>query len=116
MIKNTVGKIKRNYSCITEIQKASAKAYILDAVNSFYKNNRGSEISVRILFGGENRDWRNTPLQCIYEYHKYSSHSKSPEKSAAITVGWLLKEVLNEDKNQYECSSRDSGNRYKIIK
>ena len=67
------------------------------AVHSFCNNNKDSELSVRILFGGDNSNWANTPLQCIYEYYKYIVCSKKPEKQASIDVGWLFKEVLNDD-------------------
>lgn len=115
MLKEPVGKIKRNFYCISEVEKIMAKAYIQGAVHSFCSNNKNSEISVRILFGGENSNWTNTPLQNIYRYYKYIANSKNPEKQAAIDVGWLFKEVLFDDTRVFEYVSKDTGNKYKHI-
>lgn len=115
MIKEPIGKIKRYYSSISEGEKIIAKAYIQGAVHSFCSNNKDSELSVRILFGGENKDWANTPLQCIFDYYKCVKNSKDPYMQAAIDVGWLLKEVLYDDTRIFVYVSTDTGNRYKQV-
>lgn len=114
MIKEPAGKIKRSYSCISEVERILAKAYIQGAVHSFCNNSKDAEMSVRILFGGENSNWTNTPLQCIYTYYKYIAGSKEPAKQAAIDVGWLFKEVLYDDVRFFECVGGDTGNKYKL--
>lgn len=91
-----------------------AKAYIQDAVHSHCNNNADKEFSVRILFGGDNKDWADTPLQCIYDYHK-SNGSEHPADDAAKDVGWLFKSVLIDDKRTFECVGKDTGNIYKMI-
>ena len=75
------------------------KVYIQGAVYSFCKNNPGSWFSVRVLFGGENTDWSNTPLQKIYDYH-CKVQSDEPIKRAAIDVGRLLKRTLADDETR----------------
>ncbi len=116
MIKAPIGKIRRKYSCISETQKILAKAYIQDAVHSFCEHSKNSEISVRLLFGGENKNWTDTPLQCIYDYYKYMLCSKNPTKQAAIDVGWLFKEVLYCDVRVFEYVGKDTGNNYILVK
>ncbi len=115
MIKEPIGKIKKKYSGISEIQRILAKAYIQGAVHSFCSNNKNSEISVRILFGGDNKNWSNTPLQCVYDYYKYVAGSKNPDKQSAIDIGWLFKEVLHDDNRNFEYVGKDTGNKYKMI-
>ena len=91
-----------------------AKAYIQGAVHSHCNNNVGKEFSVRILFGGDNKNWANTPLQCIYDYHKYVRMSENPAEDAAKDVGWLFKGVLIGDERTYEYVGKDTGSIYKM--
>ena len=103
----TVRKISANISLL-DIEVA--KAYIQGAVHSDCNNKKSKELSVRSLFGGDNGDWHDTPLQHIYDYHKYISCSKKPEKEAAKDVGWLLKSVLVNDKyRRFECVKKETG-------
>ena len=92
-----------------------AKAYIQGAVHSHCNTNHDKPLSVRILFGGENRNWADTPLQIIYDYHK-SVQANDPAEKAAKDVGWLLKEVLIEDKRSFKYVGKDTGNKYILIK
>ena len=92
-----------------------AKAYIQGAVHSHCNCNADKEFSVRILFGGDNRDWGNTPLQCIYDYHKYVRMSKNPAEDAAKDVGWLFKSVLISDARMFEYVDKNTGSVYKMI-
>lgn len=95
MFKETV--IIRKISAIIDEDKTKeAKNYIKKSIDDYCRNNPRSPFSVCTLFGGENRDWRETPLQAIYE--KQPSSCKDAKKQAAIDVGWLLKEVLARDK------------------
>lgn len=96
----------------TEIELA--KAYIQCAVHSHCNNNPDKELSVRILFGGDNRDWGNTPLQCIYEYHKHVKAANDPAGDAAKDVGWLFKTVLVEDVRTFEYVGKDTGSIYRM--
>lgn len=91
-----------------------AKAYIQGAVHSHCNKNVSKDFSVRILFGGNNKNWENTPLQCIYDYHKYIGNAKDPADAAAKDVGWLFKSVLIDDTRTFEYIGKDTGSIYKL--
>ncbi len=114
MFQNKNERVFSSSAKLSTIDIEFAKAYIKGAVHSFCENNPGEYFSVRRLFGGGNGDWGDTPLQRIYEYHKYINPIKDPAKRAAIDVGWLLKAVLRDDCRTFECV--DGYNReYKLI-
>ena len=116
MIVNTNNTIRRISAKISIVDTELAKAYIQGAVHSHCNNNPNKEISVRILFGGDNKDWGGTPLQCIYEYHKYIKMAKRPAEDAAKDVGWLFKAILNDDERTFEYAGKDTGSIYKLRK
>lgn len=114
MLIDTNSTIRKISAELTEVELALAKAYIQGAVHSHCNNCADKELSARILFGGNNRNWADTPLQCIYDYHKKSG-SEQPGKNAAQDVGWLLKSVLAKDKRRtFEHVGNDTGNIYKL--
>lgn len=95
------GRIQRPSAKLSEEETKLAKKYLQGAVHSFCKNNPGKAFSLRDFVGGENKDWGETPLQPIYDYH--ISRGKTKEKAkrqAAIDAGWLLKSVLAEEKHR----------------
>lgn len=96
---------------ISDVEIKIAKAYIQGAVHSHCNTNHDKPLSVRILFGGENRNWTDTPLQIIYDYHK-SMQAKNPAEQAAKDVGWLFKKVLMEDSRTFEYVGKDTGSIY----
>ena len=57
MIENTSQTVRKVSAKIPETEIALAKAYIQGAVHAHCSSNPASELSVRILFGGDNRDW-----------------------------------------------------------
>lgn len=73
------------------------KIYMQGAVYSFCKNNPNDWFSVRVLFGGENTNWANTPMQKLYDYHSVMQNDTA-QKRAMADEGHLLKQVLAEDK------------------
>lgn len=114
MIENTSQTVRHISAKIPEAEIQLAKAYIQGAVHNHCSNDPASELSVRILFGGDNRDWGNTPLQAIYEYYKDIKKAKDPAGDAAKDVGWLLKAVLTEDARTFEYVGKDTGGIYKM--
>ena len=114
MLKGEDVKINRISAKIPPQESELAKAYIQGAVHGFCKNNPNQEFSARILFGGENGDWRGTPLQEIYEWHCKAGTS-DPKKQAAVDVGWLLKAVLHEDVRTFVQTEKDTGQRYQQL-
>ncbi len=114
MIEGFVGKAYSISAKISASEISTAKTYISDAVDDFcLANGNKASFSVRILFGGENRDWTDTPLQCIYEYH-LNAGKKDPVRRAAIDVGHLLKGILVSDKETYVFDGKDTGQRYRL--
>ena len=72
------------------------KTYMRGCVQGFCCNDSSKSFSVRVLFGGENGDWRNTPMQRIYDYHKREGATdEDAHERAAVDAGWLLKAVLD---------------------
>lgn len=63
-----------------------------------------AQIPIRpVLVGGENFQWKGTPLHVLYEKHiKAGKGRKSAIKAAARDLGWLVKSVLSEDKRTFE--------------
>ena len=58
--------------------------------------------------GGDNTNWEGTPLYVLHS--KYLNKGKSLEeanKSAGIDGGWLLKKILNDDKEREFASKPD---------
>lgn len=116
MIINSNQTVRNISAKLTDTEIALTKTYIQGAVHSHCNNCPDKELSVRILFGGDNRNWAGTPLQRIYEYYN-GNGSENPYKDAARDVGWLLKSVLVEDEaRNFEHVGNDTGSRYKLIK
>ncbi len=98
---------------ITPEEKALAMAYIQGAVHSHCGLHPQEPFSVRLLFGGDNRNWTDTPLQCVYLYHLNVCHDKDPANEAAKDIGWLFKRVLAEDgRRTFVPSGHTTGNEY----
>ncbi|MCH5182786.1 MAG: hypothetical protein J1E00_01295 [Oscillospiraceae bacterium] len=114
MIENNAQTIRKISAKLPPVNIEFAKAYIQGAIHSHCNTQADKEFSVRILFGGENRDWGDTPLQCIYDYHRYVKGAKDPAESAAKDVGWLFKQVLSEDNRTFEYVGKDTGSIYRL--
>jgi hypothetical protein len=95
----------RNIRGITDTEKALIMAYMQGAVYSWVKNRKGEKLAVRDLVGGENYQWKGTPLLVLYQKHiKAGKDKQSAIKAAARDLGWLVKTVLSEDKRMFEVS------------
>lgn len=109
-------KLNRNITAkVSDVEIECVKAYIQGAVHSHCNTSPGKPFSVRILFGGKNKDWSGTPLQCIYDYHKDIRQSKDPANQAAKDIGWLFKQVLESDSRKFCYIGKDTGNIFKLI-
>ena len=115
MIINKKDKIQKISAKISTKELELAKAYIQGAVHSHCNANPAQPFSVRSLFGGNNKDWSNTPLQCIYNYHHKISGTQNPTEQAAKDIGWIFKDVLNQDTRHFEFVGKNTGNIYKQI-
>ena len=91
------------------------KIYMQGAVYSFCKNNPNDWFSVRVLFGGENTNWSNTPMQKLYDYH-CKVRSENAVKNAAADAGHLLKQMLTEDETRtFEMREGYKTREYRLI-
>lgn len=83
--------------------KGSAVSFIKGAVYQFISdqtNKNSGEVCfcIRDLLGGTNADWKDTPLQYLYDYHiRAGKTEKEAYDQAAKDAGWLLKDVLYND-------------------
>lgn len=115
MLTNNTKRIYSISADLLPIDTAIIKVYIQGAVYSFCNNNPKENFSVRILFGGDNRDWNGTPLQRIFDWYiKDGKNHQDAADRAAIDLGILLKTVLTEDARQYEITGKDSGTLYRL--
>lgn len=73
--------------------------YTKGAVYCFCKNCPDKSFSARDLFGGDNYDWADTPLQKIYDWHE-NNGSNNPVEMAGKDLGWLLLNVIIDDKHR----------------
>ena len=92
----------RNVSGIPEEKMELIRAFLQGAVYSWVKNRPGEEFRASDLVGGENFEWRGTPLYVLYEKHE--EKGKSPEEAIAAAgrdLGWILKSVLEDDKRHF---------------
>ncbi|WP_296975792.1 hypothetical protein [uncultured Eubacterium sp.] len=92
------------------------KVYLLGAVNAFCNAKPDEAFSARILFGGNNRNWGNTPMQKLYDYYiKEGKTEEDAHQAAAIDAGRLLKAVLERDSRKFEIVGKDTGTLYKLV-
>ena len=93
----------RNVKGISDGQRKLIKAFLQGAVYSWVKNRPGEKFAARDLVGGENFEWKETPLYCLFEKHNHPPKDHQASISAAAKdVGWLLKAVLSEDKRHFK--------------
>ena len=56
----------RDIRGISDTDKTLIKAFMQGAVYSWVKNRKGEKLAVRDLVGGENFEWKGTPLYVLY--------------------------------------------------
>ncbi len=83
--------------------KESIKTFLQGAVYDWSKNNSDEYFSLSDLMGGKNKDWKDTPLQHLYDYQsKVLNKSKGSAKTVAgQAAGLLLREMLHKDGRTY---------------
>lgn len=92
------------------------KVYMQGAVYAFCNVKPDEPFSARILFGGNNRNWGDTPMQKLYDYQlKEGKSEEDAHQSAAIDAGKLLKAVLDRDSREFEIVGKDTGTLYKLV-
>jgi hypothetical protein len=89
------------------------KSFMQGAVYSWVKNRKDEPFAVRDLVGGENYDWTDTPLFCLWEKHiKLGKLPEAAENDAAKDLGWITKSVLKKDKRTFKVEKQGLVNTY----
>lgn len=96
---------------ITSAEEKAIKDYLQGAVRTWCAAaNKGKQFAARTLVGGINCDWRKTPLDALYQKHlKKGKRPQDANKAAGRDLGWLLKAVLNDDKDNRQFKVGDAG-------
>jgi hypothetical protein len=97
----------RDVHDISETDKAAIKAFLQGAVYAWIntREDKHEWFAVRDLVGGENWDWKGTPLYALFQKHRNAGKSEAEAyAAAAIDAGWLMKTVLREDKRAFDAS------------
>jgi hypothetical protein len=101
---------------IKEPEKTLIKAFMQGAVYCWIKNREGEWFAVRDLMGGENFEWKGTPLYVLYQKHIDSGKDhETAIEFAAKDLGWLVKTVLADDKRTFEIRQDWASNSYRWI-
>lgn len=82
-------------------QRQRIKDFIQGAVYCYCKNNPNQYFAAKDLFGGENYNWEGTALIDLYNWHEQKD-SSDPVGMAGKDIGWLLLDVIIEDKREFE--------------
>jgi len=86
------------------------------AIYAWAKNFPAKPFAVRDLVGGENGDWTGTPLFALYEaYIKHGECDEVAQSHAAQDLGWIVKNLLNNDKRTYVNTKPDDVNHYEWV-
>lgn len=117
MLINNKSKIQK-ISGIHKHDMALIKAFLQGAVHCWIKNKKeGRVFTLRNLVGGKNSNWKNTPLEPLYEKHRNTGKDKkTAKKVAGQDTGKILKLVLHKDQRKFEVSDAGLTNGYKWIK
>ena len=118
MIKSIIRSQLRRPRTLSNEELLKIETHIIEIVNS--QTSIGQWFCARDLFGGDNGDWRKTPLQILYErrYKQYENHPDQDKKAynqAAIDLGNILKRILYKSAKVYEIEQVDWVNQYKQI-
>jgi hypothetical protein len=91
----------RRVTGITDTEKRDITHFLQGVVYCWCKNRKDEWFSMRDLMGGDNYYWEGTPLFALYAKHSKTG-STDPVKSAGKDAGWMLKNVIEIDKREFE--------------
>lgn len=97
MIINSKTQKSSVFESLTPMQQAELITFVNGMIQGAlaYKN----QFTTVSLIGGKNRNWNNTPLDYIYQYH-VNKNSKDPEIEAGKDAGRILKYIMDIDKHR----------------
>ena len=90
-----------SYESLTKFEQAALDTFIKGLIQGacVYSD----FFTVSDLVGGKFTNWENTPLQCIYLYHKNREGCRNPQAEAGKDMGRIFKYVMAKDKHvKYE--------------
>ncbi len=96
------------YDKIHECDYQRILDFMQGAVYCWCVARKDDEFAGRDLFGGENRDWQNTPLQRIYDAYQDTD-------VAGNASGHMLRLCLMNDSRNFEMSEHYRAKHYKWI-
>ncbi len=106
----------RDVHGISEAEKSHIKSFMQGAIYCWVKNRKEEPFAIRDLMGGENFEWKETPLYVLFQKHIDGGKDvDSAIESAARDLGWLTKTVLSEDKRTFEVAKSGLVSCYKWI-
>jgi len=115
MALTTETKLRRHFA-VSGDELNEIKCFIQGAVYCWAKNQKGEVFTVRSLMGGENFDWKGTPLYCLYQKQIKSGKSdKMAISEAGKELGGILKTVLSEDKRLFKSYDAGRAKGYKWV-
>lgn len=88
---------------ITVTEKQRIYDFLQGAIYCWCKNRSDEWFTVRDLMGGENFDWKGTPLIVLFD--KYKKRGKSNAYSvieAGKDAGKIAKKVMNDDNREFQ--------------
>lgn len=106
----------REVRVIKGANKTKAIAYIQQQVDSYAMKHRGQWFSAQNIFGGKNRNWGGTPIQCLYDYYRNVRHypDQKAQSCAGMTLGWLMACAIDQSSQLYD--TRDAYTRqYRLL-
>lgn len=113
-------KIRENFGLGDENRKPGEKLlppieyFLQGAVYSWIGNGPSREFKLQNLVGGENFNWKRTPLQPLYELQIAKGHDHELALTeAAKVLGHILKKVLFNDRRVFEINTKEWTNVYK---
>jgi hypothetical protein len=105
----TIGdKTIRDVDGLSSAEEKRIIDFLQGAVYCWCKKCKEQWFSMRDLMGGDNRDWKPTPLQILYDKHiQNSKNSAEAFDLAGKESGWILKKVINDDHRNFETTKDD---------
>ena len=97
---------------LTPEQITRIRDFMQGAIYSWVKNRPDEWFAVHDLVGGENTEWRETPLMVLYDKHTASKPHEQAFDAAAKDLGWLMKALLHDDRREFETRHDGFANTY----
>lgn len=104
----------QNVSGLSPLETAMAKAYLQGCVYGWCKNNGTRPFRAQFFLGGDNYFWQCTPMFAVYTKRIafYHGDCDLASEQAGKDAGWLLKDVIKNDKRHFRTWTGDDGFRW----